>query len=45
MAVAVGASAHADHERRKATENITELSENLHGDKRGEAPYPRSTSG
>ncbi|WP_026061923.1 hypothetical protein [Rhodococcus rhodochrous] len=33
MAVAVGASAYADHERRKATENITELLEKLHTDK------------
>lgn len=33
MAVAVGASAYADHERQKAIENITELLEKLHDDK------------
>lgn len=33
MAVAVGASAYADHERQKATENITKLLEKLHVDK------------
>lgn len=33
MAVAVGASAYADHERKKATENITALLEKLHVDK------------
>lgn len=33
MAVAVGASAYADHERQKAIENITELLEKLHVDK------------
>ncbi len=33
MAVAVGASAYADHERQKAIENITELLEQLHDDK------------
>ena len=32
MAVAVGASAYADHERQKAIENITELLEKLHDD-------------
>jgi len=33
MAVAVGASAYADHERQKAIENITELLEKLHDEK------------
>lgn len=33
LAVAVGASAYADHERHKATENITELLEKIHVDK------------
>lgn len=33
MAVAVGASAYADHERQRAIENITELLEKLHDDK------------
>lgn len=33
MAVAVGVSAYADHERQKAIENITELLEKLHDDK------------
>lgn len=33
MAVAVGASAYADQERQKATENITKLLEKLHVDK------------
>jgi hypothetical protein len=33
MAVAVGASAYADHERQKAIENITELLEKLHDDR------------
>lgn len=33
MAVAVGASAYADHERQKATENITALLDKLHVDK------------
>ncbi|MFI6432871.1 hypothetical protein [Rhodococcus oryzae] len=33
MAVAVGASAYADHERQKAIENITALLEKLHVDK------------
>lgn len=33
MAVAVGASAYADHERQKAIENITGLLEKLHDDK------------
>ncbi|MEP9385504.1 hypothetical protein [Nocardioides sp. KR10-350] len=33
MAVAVGASAYADHERQKAIANITELLEKLHDDK------------
>ena len=33
MAVAVGASAYADHERQKAVESITELLEKLHIDK------------
>lgn len=33
MAVAVSASAYADHERKKAIENITELLEKLHDDK------------
>ncbi|BCN73124.1 hypothetical protein RE0327_17230 [Prescottella equi] len=33
MAVAVGASAYADHERQKAIENITALLEKLHADK------------
>jgi hypothetical protein len=33
MAVAVGASAYADHDRQKAVENITELLEKLHDDK------------
>ncbi|KQT92061.1 hypothetical protein ASG49_08785 [Marmoricola sp. Leaf446] len=32
MAVAVGASAYADHERQRAIENITELLEKLHDD-------------
>lgn len=35
MAVAVGASAYADHERQRAIENITELLEKLHDDKLG----------
>lgn len=33
MAVAVGASAYADHERQKAIDNITELLEKLHDDR------------
>ena len=33
MAVAVGVSAYADHERQRAIENITELLEKLHDDK------------
>ena len=33
LAVAVGASAYADHERHKAIENITELLEKIHVDK------------
>ena len=33
MAVAVGASAYADHERQRAIENITELLEKLHDEK------------
>jgi len=33
MAVAVGASAYADHTRQRAIENITELLEKLHDDK------------
>jgi len=33
MAVAVGASAYADHQRQKATEHIAELLEKLHNDK------------
>lgn len=33
MAVAVGVSAYADHQRQKAIENITELLEKLHDDK------------
>ncbi|MET3962845.1 prefoldin subunit 5 [Marmoricola sp. OAE513] len=33
MAVAVGASAYADHERQKAIENITDLLEKLHDDR------------
>ncbi|MEU4603457.1 hypothetical protein AB0F43_10795 [Kribbella sp. NPDC023972] len=33
MAVAVGASAYADHQRQKAIEHITELLEKLHDDK------------
>ncbi len=33
MAVAVGASAYADHERQKAIQNITKLLEKLHDDK------------
>jgi hypothetical protein len=33
MAVAVGASAYADHERQRAIENITELLEKLHDDR------------
>ncbi|CAN5546310.1 hypothetical protein BH11ACT8_BH11ACT8_08650 [soil metagenome] len=33
MAIAVGASAYADHERQKAIDNITELLEKLHDDR------------
>lgn len=33
MAIAVGVSAHADHQRQKAIEHITELLEKLHDDK------------